>query len=274
MGRRAHWAIRRGGKVRLHYSHWGAATVPEDVFFGPSRTSAFVSRLEPARVWLDDVWAEGGAAIDHDERVLAFYGGETEEDLINGWVTLMRGLWAGWTVRWVDGIPDLAGVMDLDPNALRGDPSGRPPPATPLPPQASLDDAAPRIWDALRRTDARKDVLFAHARQTLGGLPPEPVYGEDTSGHPQFLQRIPSSWPAPTLAEATFAVARAIATDAALTSAGAAVSEAIAAEDAALCRDLLVAWNAAEGELDTAHPVVARALDWLDEVGQGVRALV
>ncbi len=271
MGHRAHYAIRRDGQVRLHYAHWGARTVPEDVFFGPHHTAAFLARLEPARVWLDDTWAEGGAAIDHDQRALAFFGGDVDEDLIEAWLSLLRALWPGWSVRWVDGIPDLAILLGVDPEPLRGDAWARPGPPPPLPSQGPLSEVAPRIWDHLSRVEARKDVLHAHARQTLGGLPPGPVYGEDPTGHPQFLMRVPSSWPGPVAAEAAFTFAHAVAAGEPAEELGqAAFRAAVDAEEPGLSLDLLDAWGALGAHVDNpaATADLAKGLTWL--VGTGM----
>ncbi|MEM6931495.1 MAG: hypothetical protein AAF602_31485 [Myxococcota bacterium] len=266
MGHRAHYALRRDGRTRLFYSHWGARTVPEDLFFGPRHAYGFLDRLESARVWLDDVWAEGGAAIDHESKVLAFFGGDTDEDLIEAWLQLMRASWAGWSIRWVDGMPDLASVLGVDPASVKGDAWAQPEPPAPLPPQTPLEEAAPRIWDALSKVETRKDVLYANARQTLGGLPPEPVYGENVEGHPQFLVRVPRSWPGPMAAEAAFTFVQTVARSEPAEALGArAFGAAIDAEEAGLALDVLASWGALGTRIDTEDtaPGIARGLAWL-----------
>ncbi|MEN0061953.1 MAG: hypothetical protein AAGA48_07350, partial [Myxococcota bacterium] len=143
---------------------------------------------------------------------------------------------------------------------------------TPPPTQTPLAEAAPRIWEALSRNEARKDVLLAHARQRLGGLPPEPAYGEDSTHHPQFLSRVPASWPGPLAAERAFALARAMAEGAdASTLAPRAFEAALDAEEAALALDVLRVWGRYAPD-DSAAPLVAKGLVWLGHEGHDVKA--
>lgn len=44
MGDRANYAIVERGKLSLYYSHWGALTVAEDIFWGPVRTEEFIRK--------------------------------------------------------------------------------------------------------------------------------------------------------------------------------------------------------------------------------------
>lgn len=111
MGHRATYAIRENGKVSLYYSHWGALTVPEDVFWGPRFAEAFVRSNEHSDEWLDTTFAEGGIAMCKDTKRCAFFGGDRvglgpEHELF---VSLMRTLWKGWSIEWVD---DLRGVAE------------------------------------------------------------------------------------------------------------------------------------------------------------------
>ncbi len=76
MGDRANYAIRENGQVELFYSHWGATTIAEDIFWGPPKTEAFIRGSTPADEWLDDVWAQGGIAFDKDRRSLTYYYAE------------------------------------------------------------------------------------------------------------------------------------------------------------------------------------------------------
>ncbi|MCB9631344.1 MAG: hypothetical protein H6721_04290 [Sandaracinus sp.] len=110
MGHRANYAIREQGRVSLHYSHWGALTVPEDVFWGPRFAEAFVRGLEPADEWLRFT-AEGGVGLCKDTRRCALFGGDrighgAERTLL---LQMMRATWPGWDVTWVD---DLRGVAE------------------------------------------------------------------------------------------------------------------------------------------------------------------
>ena len=118
MGHRATYAIRQNGNVELFYSHWGALTVPEDIFWGPEETESFIRANEPCDEWLDDVWGEGGIGLDKDEKIISWFGGEQlgyppYRDVL---VQLMSALWGerGWTVRAVDNMPDIAEALGVD----------------------------------------------------------------------------------------------------------------------------------------------------------------
>ena len=48
MGHRATYAIRESGTIELFYSHWGALSVPVDIFWGPEEAEAFIRANFPA----------------------------------------------------------------------------------------------------------------------------------------------------------------------------------------------------------------------------------
>ena len=135
MGHLASYAIRRYGEVRLFYSHWGALFVPEDLFWGPSFAERFIERNETASDWVDDVFGEGGAALDFDQKRCALFGGDrlgygAIQDLT---LALMRVVWAeaGWSIDTVEsmcGVAECVGVPAdrvrapmLEPRALGPD---------------------------------------------------------------------------------------------------------------------------------------------------------
>lgn len=130
MGHRANYAIRENGTYRLYYSHWGALTVPEDVFWGPDAAESFITshdEIDPTD-WLDDVWGEGGVALDKDSKTLALFGGESLGfgPLYPTFSALMDVLWSqqGWAVRWVAGMPDIAEQAGADPQMATASPVG------------------------------------------------------------------------------------------------------------------------------------------------------
>lgn len=130
MGHRTNYAILEQGQIRLFYSHWGALSVPQDLFWGPDHALAFVLDLEevdPGR-WLDEVWCEGGAALNLDARTFCLFGGEGIEgtpEAVAAYVRLANALWGqrGWTVTWAhDGIHDLAACVGADPALVEAKP--------------------------------------------------------------------------------------------------------------------------------------------------------
>lgn len=128
MGDRANYAIRENGQVELYYSHWGAATVAEDVSWGPAKTEAFIRRNEPTTEWLDDVWAQGGIALDKDNRLLTYYYTEwpDEEDLRRAYESLLEETWRGsaWSVGRAQTWQALAAAVGVEPDVVTVIPTG------------------------------------------------------------------------------------------------------------------------------------------------------
>ncbi|WGU96326.1 hypothetical protein QJQ58_08845 [Paenibacillus dendritiformis] len=111
MGQRANLIVVRNGSYQLYYSHWCANTLPRDLFWGPEETLAFMESQQPVEEWLDDRWAEGGAIMDIDHKVLLWYGGEDimyDVHLRRQLFALMQTLWSGWELRWAK-----AGIVDM-----------------------------------------------------------------------------------------------------------------------------------------------------------------
>lgn len=105
--------------MRVFYSHWGALSVPLDVFWGPDSTEAFILCLEETGHWLDDVDGEGAVALDKDQKAVAYFG-ETDLDepevqpVFQG---LMATVWAehGWTVARANDMQEIAASVGVDP---------------------------------------------------------------------------------------------------------------------------------------------------------------
>src|SRR4051812_42715096 len=112
MGQRANLILVQGGRHQLYYTHWRANTLPRDLFWGPDHASRFIRIQQPTTEWLDEVWAEGGAVMDHDARVLLLYGGEDilyDVPLRRLYLRALARVWDGWEIRWAhEGIADLA----------------------------------------------------------------------------------------------------------------------------------------------------------------------
>ncbi|WP_190212304.1 hypothetical protein [Kitasatospora indigofera] len=123
MGSRANYVVVEGGDWSLHRSHWGAGRVATDLAHGPAaagRCFRANSRVDDALRtdpdgWLDDVWCEGAALVDHDRRTLLWYCDET-----SGWAryaaqaAVLARTWPGWEIRWAsDGLGDLHDHLGL-----------------------------------------------------------------------------------------------------------------------------------------------------------------
>lgn len=114
MGQRANLIIVEGGKYQLFYNHWCANTITRDLFWGAEHAVEFIraqKEVDESR-WLNEVWAEGGAVVDLDNRVFLIF--ETEDiasDVLlrRVYLDVLCFIWRGWQVRWAyEGIADMA----------------------------------------------------------------------------------------------------------------------------------------------------------------------
>ena len=114
MGQRANLILVENGRCSVFYSHWCAASMTRDFFWGPNWATIFIKTQEPRKDGhlLDEIWAEGGAVLDRDARELLLFGGEIEISQIpvrRLYLSLLRRVWEGWDVQWAqEGVADLA----------------------------------------------------------------------------------------------------------------------------------------------------------------------
>lgn len=118
MGHRANYAVKDAGSLRLFFSHWGAKTVPADVFWGPAAAEAFILRNSPCDEWLDESDAEGAIAMDRQSRRAMFFGdgdllGHPEID--ETYTKLARRVWSGhgWELIRATGLGDVVEFCGL-----------------------------------------------------------------------------------------------------------------------------------------------------------------
>lgn len=102
MGLRANYAIREGGVTRVYYSHWGAQTIAEDIYWGPEATEAFIRANEHDPSWMDSVWSEGGVALNKDRKLMVYQYSEwpDEVDLERIYQEVLAETWKaeGWVI--------------------------------------------------------------------------------------------------------------------------------------------------------------------------------
>lgn len=115
MGQRANLAIGNSSGYELYYSHWCANTLPRDLFWSSEHAVVFISQQRSVGVddgWLDTIWAEGGAVIDPQHKILLLYGGEDllyDVPLRRLFLKMLSTAWESWDIRWAfEGIVDIA----------------------------------------------------------------------------------------------------------------------------------------------------------------------
>ncbi|QKW25732.1 hypothetical protein HUT11_06055 [Streptomyces seoulensis] len=120
MGARAQYVVVENGVWQRYGSHWAAGRLIVDLLPGPlAATRCFRSRRESGE-WLDDVWCEGAALVDHDRRVLLWHAAvESWADYRAARAVLAR-TWSGWDVRFAhDGMGDLTHHLGLGRDLTR-----------------------------------------------------------------------------------------------------------------------------------------------------------
>lgn len=131
MGQRANLIIVQHGKYELFYTHWAANTLTSDLFWSPEFATAFIQmqRKVDESGWLDDVWAEGGAVVDWDNRVFLLFGGEDilwDVLLRRMYLKLLSYVWTGWTIRWAyEGIADIAEYVNYPRSKVLSKPENK-----------------------------------------------------------------------------------------------------------------------------------------------------
>ncbi|AKF11258.1 hypothetical protein [Sandaracinus amylolyticus] len=127
MGHRANLVLVEHGETRVFYGHWSSIALVNELFWGHEHARAWI--LDHREVgdegWLDDVWAEGGAVLDVDRRVLLLFGGEAlRGDAARRctYLGLVREVWTGWDVRWAErGVLDLAEHVGIPASRVRAE---------------------------------------------------------------------------------------------------------------------------------------------------------
>ncbi|WP_028778901.1 hypothetical protein [Shimazuella kribbensis] len=126
MGHRANLIIVTESSYELYYSHW-SLSLPVDMFWGPDYAIRYIREHERRENdhWLDDVWAEGGALVDPQQKVMMLFGGESlDQDmlLLDTYLSLIQEVWEGWEVRWAyNGILEIADYVGFPRTLLESE---------------------------------------------------------------------------------------------------------------------------------------------------------
>jgi hypothetical protein len=108
MGHRANLVIVYEDHYELYYCHWCSSSIPQDVFWGPETTIAYIKNQERVAFdnWLNNTFAEGGVLMDTYRKVLLVYGGQDilyDIPLRRLYLQLLAKVWEDWQVRWAWG---------------------------------------------------------------------------------------------------------------------------------------------------------------------------
>ncbi|MFF5662365.1 MULTISPECIES: hypothetical protein [Streptomyces] len=120
MEARAQYAVVENGAWQRYFSHWAAGRVVDDLLPGPAAATRCFRAQRKIEEWLDDVWCEGAALVDHDRRVLLWFGfADSWADHRAARAVLAR-TWPGWDDRFAhDGMGDLTHHLGIGRDLTR-----------------------------------------------------------------------------------------------------------------------------------------------------------
>lgn len=75
MGNRANIVLVDRDGWQLRYSHWAGCRMLDALLAGPDMAERYIRAQEVGKFWTDELWADGGLALDLAERKLLFFGG-------------------------------------------------------------------------------------------------------------------------------------------------------------------------------------------------------
>ncbi len=117
MGQRANFVIRQNGADHLYFHNRCANYIEWELFWGPEDAIPVVSQCDRDEYLMDELWCEGGAIIDLDEKRVAIFGMEDfgcEVDYRRAVLDAMRHQWPGWSIRVAhEGVVELADFLGL-----------------------------------------------------------------------------------------------------------------------------------------------------------------
>ena len=117
MGHRANYVIVEDGKQEVYFANWGALTLAYDIFFGPETTAAFMRTHLSVEYLLDDVFCEGVALLDFDNKKLLFCGWWVINDpiVVQCYIQILAYGYPEWVIQnAAEGIIDVCRYLGRD----------------------------------------------------------------------------------------------------------------------------------------------------------------
>ena len=113
MGHRTNLIIIENGEKTVYYDHWIAINLDKTLFWDFQFAREYIRAQEEFKgAWLDELFAEGGAVLDIDNKYLLLFAcDKIQRDVPyrRKFVELQQQIWEGWTVEWANrGVVDMA----------------------------------------------------------------------------------------------------------------------------------------------------------------------
>jgi hypothetical protein len=114
MGHRTNLIIIENGEKKVFYDHWIAINLDKTLFWDFTFALEYFKAQEKVdeRMWLDELFAEGGAVLDVDKKYLLWFACGDIGRFVpyrRKFLELQRKTWEGWEVEWATrGVVDMA----------------------------------------------------------------------------------------------------------------------------------------------------------------------
>ena len=101
MGQRGNYIIKNQNTLTIHYTHWRANCIAEDLYLGESRFLQYISECKITDEIINHPWLEGCVIIDKQAKHLYFWSWEIPNltSLINYYLLELQVKWTGWHVE-------------------------------------------------------------------------------------------------------------------------------------------------------------------------------
>jgi len=121
MGHRANYVLQKNDTISIHYSQYGATSLPVDLLAGPEAFVASVKIMEGRDKLLDNVWCEGAVVLDFDTHNVVFFE-DTGNHHFNEspglrrlYLPILEKRWSGWDINWAErGLADIVAKIGCE----------------------------------------------------------------------------------------------------------------------------------------------------------------
>lgn len=116
MGNRANIVLVDRDGWQLRYSHWAGCRMLDALLAGPDMAERYIRAQQVGKFWTDELWADGGLALDLAERKLLFFGEELMVTMNErrAMFELLAIMWPGYSISWAyDATAEIAAYVGV-----------------------------------------------------------------------------------------------------------------------------------------------------------------
>jgi len=116
MGQRANYILIENNSQSIHYNHWRANCIVQDLYLGEKRFIEFVRTCKPDSEIMNEVWIEGCVIINLPKKELHFWSLEFEQtSAVEIYLRELHRKWRGWSIELLrNRMYDAEKVLNID----------------------------------------------------------------------------------------------------------------------------------------------------------------